>query len=726
MAFPLINPYQQFFDSSGSPLASGTIEFRDPTTNNLINSYPTADDADAQTNANDNPLTLSASGAAANGLYLEDGVKYKIVLKNAAGATVTTQDDVACPLDAWFTTQTAAESTASVTPTDYSYEPGDVRRYGATGNGSTDDSTAVENAIKSNAEVYFPEGLTYKLSSAVTIASDTVIRAYGATIDGGGIDSNADLFDCVSAVDVRVRGGDYTDARYAFYFTTAFDTLDIQDATFEGVAIPILIHSVAATDGKVEITNCRFNNVEIGIDLQSSPIGMVNIDRNYFTNVAFQTLSTRPSPLDKKIVSGLWYQAISGSAGVSVANVTNNFVDGVTGPSSGDVNEKEVHGLAVSLDNSLDCDVVMDGNVVLDTAGHSTLDLGDEGLLGRGRSVVMTNNILRDAGSTEGCIYAKGSAYVIASNNHVEASGTNSRLSYMTGIIASALDTIVSNNRFVGLPEGVKTRSLQSTVSNNEFRGCTSSILQALEDGDVNEYVVIDGNIQDEDCTAFFGNQTADGSTATQGDTYIRNNIIYGKGGTVSIKAATNFVFENNVVHRSSPDATREAITTRADKTITNCFVRGNVFSNFQDSNTTGRVMTITNDTGTGKASCPNLHITDNFFGTGTLALVLGSHTYDDVLIKDNMFSAPAAAISSSATVNNNYIVKDNINANIDTITATTTELEDNSALVNTSNAKVEGYMIFNTTTDKPVYAAGSADGDVWVDATGSTAHTPV
>ena len=100
MSFPLINPFQQFFDSSGSPLVSGTIEFRNPNTNDLINSYPTADDADAQTNANANPLTLDANGAAASGLYLEDGVIYKIILKNSAGATVTTQDDVRCPVRA--------------------------------------------------------------------------------------------------------------------------------------------------------------------------------------------------------------------------------------------------------------------------------------------------------------------------------------------------------------------------------------------------------------------------------------------------------------------------------------------------------------------------------------------------------------------------------------------------------------------------------------------------
>ena len=97
MSFPLINPTPTFTDSSGSPLTSGTIEFRDPTSNDLIDSFPTADDADAQTNANANPLTLNSRGEAASGLYLEDGVKYKIILKDSSGSTVWTQDDVRCP-----------------------------------------------------------------------------------------------------------------------------------------------------------------------------------------------------------------------------------------------------------------------------------------------------------------------------------------------------------------------------------------------------------------------------------------------------------------------------------------------------------------------------------------------------------------------------------------------------------------------------------------------------
>ena len=55
-----------------------------------------------------------------------------------------------------------------------------------------------------------------------------------------------------------------------------------------------------------------------------------------------------------------------------------------------------------------------------------------------------------------------------------------------------------------------------------------------------------------------------------------------------------------------------------------------------------------------------------------------------------------------------------------------TTSLEDISNAINTSALKEEGQQVYNTTTNKPLWAAGNADGDIWRDATGSTAHTPV
>lgn len=60
------------------------------------------------------------------------------------------------------------------------------------------------------------------------------------------------------------------------------------------------------------------------------------------------------------------------------------------------------------------------------------------------------------------------------------------------------------------------------------------------------------------------------------------------------------------------------------------------------------------------------------------------------------------------------------------TETATTTQLADITAEINTSDNKVAGYMVWNSTTGIPVWADGSGAGDTWSGADGLVDHTPV
>ena len=64
--------------------------------------------------------------------------------------------------------QTPAEVAAGVTPVNYAYPPGDVRRYGAVGDGETDDSAAINAALKANQSVYAPAG-TYAVKSSILV-----------------------------------------------------------------------------------------------------------------------------------------------------------------------------------------------------------------------------------------------------------------------------------------------------------------------------------------------------------------------------------------------------------------------------------------------------------------------------------------------------------------------------------------------------------------------------
>jgi hypothetical protein len=80
---------------------------------------------------------------------------------------------------------TAAETAASVTPSNYSYAPGDLRRYGATGGlfgsvPSTDDSAAWATAVSLGIAI-IPAGWAFKIVSGATITGQMQLCGSGPT-----------------------------------------------------------------------------------------------------------------------------------------------------------------------------------------------------------------------------------------------------------------------------------------------------------------------------------------------------------------------------------------------------------------------------------------------------------------------------------------------------------------------------------------------------------------
>ena len=216
---PLLKP-RFFITGTNRPLAGGLMyTYKAGTTENAT-TY--SDDAGTP---NTNPIVLDSDGQC--DLFLDDAVSYRIILKNSAGVTQFDKDRVASLGSTqvqsfnsiaalrlrsgttianaaktlgyysagdgggnsfyWDSTSVATDNGGTVIkPTAVSGAGRwlaidaytiNVRQFGAKGDGSTDGTTAIQNAITASNTVYFPNG-TY-LFSGITINTHNV-TLYGA------------------------------------------------------------------------------------------------------------------------------------------------------------------------------------------------------------------------------------------------------------------------------------------------------------------------------------------------------------------------------------------------------------------------------------------------------------------------------------------------------------------------------------------------------------------
>jgi len=181
----LQDPRFQVADGSGTPY-SGALRyvFASGTTNPLT----TYSDADLQTQ-HAHPQEADVNGVFAPAFLPDTVTSYRRQLKTAGGALLSDVDDI--PVNATsqdaigraLYPQSAAEVTAGVTPTTYSFPPGDLRRYGAEGNGSDDDYpaflAAIAQATAGGAAVFVPPtSLHYRIETQVVVLEN--VTMYGA------------------------------------------------------------------------------------------------------------------------------------------------------------------------------------------------------------------------------------------------------------------------------------------------------------------------------------------------------------------------------------------------------------------------------------------------------------------------------------------------------------------------------------------------------------------
>jgi hypothetical protein len=139
-----------------------------------------------------NPLTSDASGTFV-AVYLNPATIYRVQIKTSTGVLISDTDPyisgaaVVNPtsIGPVLYPQTPAEIAASVTPANFIYTPGDLRRYGAVGGPSgacpsTDDSVPWASAVKTGYAVV-PQGMAFKVVTGTTFTGQVTILGSGQT-----------------------------------------------------------------------------------------------------------------------------------------------------------------------------------------------------------------------------------------------------------------------------------------------------------------------------------------------------------------------------------------------------------------------------------------------------------------------------------------------------------------------------------------------------------------
>lgn len=171
-----------YVDLTANPLAGGSIQTFLAGTTTPLATY--SDPFGAV--PNETTIELNNAGQnEAGGIYLDITKSYKFIWFDSQGNQVDVVNNIEG--NPYLTSltggsdiivsnntislnypRTASEISAGVTPTNLSYLPGYFRRYGAVGDGTTDDRVAVQNAINSNDSVWGYQGDIYAINGSLT------------------------------------------------------------------------------------------------------------------------------------------------------------------------------------------------------------------------------------------------------------------------------------------------------------------------------------------------------------------------------------------------------------------------------------------------------------------------------------------------------------------------------------------------------------------------------
>jgi hypothetical protein len=382
--------------------------------------------------------------------------------------------------------QTAAEIAAGVTPTNYAYMPGDVRRYGVKGDGSTDDTTALQNCYNANPglDVYHAPGLTILVSAGITLKSGTRYRGQAIIKQKAGTNLNAPLLLGTSVSNVLIEGleidgnaaNNATGLTYGIQFITGTNNqvrrCNIHDTTQAG------IYLASETDSK--ILGCHVINAGRNIGTDNHGIMMISNIATPLANIVVQG----------NTVIGAYRKGIT-TYSLSPGSVSNISIVGnvVTGAGLGGIYTGNG-----SAGTTRQTGIVIADNTVSGCYSNIEADYINGGSI--------TGNVCSSSNGFDGITCDTADNLEISGNqvNNSTVHGielTNTNGGNNTGISIVGNTVSNSNTSNAGFAAGILLHNtIQSQVSDNTVTDANAKMVYGIfEDGTSNNNMIVDNNV---------------------------------------------------------------------------------------------------------------------------------------------------------------------------------------------------------------------------------------
>jgi len=393
------NGKQQYLDANGKPLAGGKVYYYIPSTTTPKNTYQDA----ALTILNANPIVLDSAGeciAYGSGAYRQivNDVNGNIIWDQPTYSPITLTD-VATVYSApngssLIGYNEGATGAVNITVQSKLQESISVKDFGAKGDGTTNDTTAILSAfasLTSNSSLCFPPG-TYIFSNgstgiSINGLSNVEIFAMGAKINFLANDAFINLINCN---DVKIHGfllkGTLSNSqRYVGIenqgqlVPQSCNDVEIYENTWQDTAGGVFLQ---VNNQNVNVRNNNFIRTHAGCQTSGGTNNSIFICDNYFLGHVYQTVDLGS---DDQI-------AVFGSGKDFV--ITGNIID-KQGPTA----YNQAHGILVAFGPNPISDVIISNNLIKNCVSttNSSSSITLVGTTGGGivtNVVIESNNII--------------------------------------------------------------------------------------------------------------------------------------------------------------------------------------------------------------------------------------------------------------------------------------------------------------------------------------------